>query len=193
MFRKFRAFEASSIFEFVDPDTGFKFKAGKLMDLYKDIILYRQQNNLTPIESLNHVVENYLCSLPENCNKCQENDTITRSFSQYIQGGIALLKNMAFKKYASQHVAETRGAQCSTCRFNVFPDKSGFLAWADDIAISQVGERKVSMASELGSCSVCQCPLRGKIFVADTLPKFPDDQVDKLKSVSCWQLKLSSQ
>lgn len=193
MFRRFKAFEASPIYQFKDPDTGFIQKAASLTELYKNIIMYRLQNNLEAIESLREVVENYLCGLPENCNKCQENVEIERSFSQYIKGGIALLKNMAFNRFVTQDVAEKRALQCTQCKFNVFPDRGPFLKWADEIAVSQVGERKTSYDNELGNCEVCTCVLKSKVFYDGKLDKFSDEEVVKMKSVSCWQLQLSGQ
>jgi hypothetical protein len=192
MFLRLKAFEAFDIYEFKDPDTGFLFKAAKLSDLYKDIILYREQNNLERLEGLNHVVENYLCGLPRNCNKCQEN-ILDRSFWAYVRGGIALLKNMTFKEYVPQYVAEKRALQCSGCRFNVFPDKDNFMKWTDEIAVSCVGDRKVSIADKLGNCEVCSCVLKSKCFFGGKLEKFNDEQLVKLQSVNCWQLESSGQ
>lgn len=193
MFLKLKPFQAFSRFEFKDPDTRMLHKAPDLSNLYNLIIRYRAQNNLPPLEALNHVVENYLCSLPENCYKCQENEEVDRKFSAYIRGGVALLKNMFFRRFASQEVAETRAAQCVKCPYNVFPDKGPFLQWADDIAIAQVGDRKVSVTDKLGNCAVCSCVIKSKVFYDGKLDKFPDDQLVKMKSVSCWQLPLAGQ
>lgn len=191
MFKKFKAFEASARLEFKDPDTGHMYSAKKLGDLYKDIIQYRVQNGLELIENLVETVENYICGLPENCNKCTGVE-LHRSFYTYIKGGIALIKNIAFKKYATQEVAEERAKQCVACKFNVFPDKDVFTKWSDDIAIMQVGERKTSLHEELASCEVCTCALRGKVFFDGTLPPFTDEEKEKLESVKCWQLSLVS-
>lgn len=192
MFRKFRAFEASGSIEFRDPDTGHIYKAQTLTELYKVIVLYRQQNNLEPIELLRETVENYLCGLPENTNKCQPVE-LHRSVMTYIKGGVHLAKNLIFRRYAVQSVAEERAKQCETCKFNVFPDKGAFIQFADNLAIMQVGERKTSNYDKLGNCEVCTCSLRSKVFFAGVLEPFTDEEVVKLKSVRCWQLRLSNQ
>lgn len=192
MFRKFRAFEASPTIEFRDPDTGHIYKAQTLTELYKNIVMYRLQNKLEPIELLRETVETYLCSLPENANKCQGVE-MQRSVMTYVKGGVQLFKNLVFRKYASQAVAEQRAQQCEKCEFNVFPDKKHFMKFADNLAIMQVGERKTSNADKLGNCEVCTCVLKSKVFFAGKLDKFTDEEVVKLKSVKCWQLKLSGQ
>lgn len=189
MFQKFKPFQASPVFSFKDPDTGHPYNAKSLGSLYKDIILYREQNNLEPIENLNLVVENYLCGLPENCNSCEERP-LGRTLWQYVQGGMLLLKNIVYKEYAPQEVAEKRALQCSTCEFNINPDRGAFEQWADGVAIAQVGDRKTSLDSKLFSCVVCSCVLRGKVHYGGTLPKFSDEQRKKFEKVSCWNLGL---
>jgi len=191
-FRKFKALEISRVVEFKDPDTGLLYTAKNLSALYGKIVSYRVQNQLEMIDHLAEVVANYLCGLPENCNKC-EPLKMHRSWYTTVQGGMLLLKNMWFKKQCSQKTAEARAAQCVTCKFNVFPDKGPWMAFADNIAIGQVGDKHVSVEKETGSCSVCTCVIRSKVFWGDTLPAFPDDQVSKFREVSCWQLKLSGQ
>ena len=191
--RRFKAFEASPTIEFKDPDTGYMFRANNLKNLYVDIIKYRAQNNLEPVEYLREVVENYLCGLPENCNKCQENDKLSRSISQYVRGGIALLKNMAYPRFVTQAVAEERAEQCIKCPNNIFPDKGPFLAWSDEIAIQQVGERKSVHHEDLGSCKVCTCTLKSKVFFGGALSEFPSEELVELKKVNCWQLKITGQ
>lgn len=192
MFRKFRAFEASGSYSFVDPDTGHKFAAPKLDDLYRDINNYRRQNRLEEIESLPLVVENYLCGLPENQHKCQPM-ILHRSITEYIRGGIHLIRNLAFPKFAKQEVAEARASQCIKCPLNIFPNKDHFVAWSDGIAIKEVGERRTSVHEQLGSCAGCGCPLKSKVFVAGPLKPFKDEEVKLMRPVGCWQLGLSGQ
>jgi len=193
MFLRFKPFEASWTFQFKDPDTAFTYHSHNLTELYRRIILYRQQNNLEMIEELPQVVENYLCGLPENVGKCQENIELDRKFTAYVKGGVSLLKNMLFGLYAKREVAEKRALQCVSCPNNVFPDKGAFLKWSDDIAIAQVGERKVTVHEQLGSCKVCSCPLRSKVFFEGKIAPFPEEELVELKKVSCWQLSLSGQ
>lgn len=193
MFRRFRAFEVPRTYAFKDPDTGFLYNAKTLNELYTSIIAYRVQNKLDFIEELPLVVENYICGLPENCNKCIHNEKLHRSLFMYIKGGIALLRNMAFKRYATQEEADKRGLQCISCEYNTFPDKSAFVAWADEVTIQQVGDRKSIHDRELGNCSVCTCVLKSKVFFDGKLDEFNAEETKKMRGVSCWQLKLSGQ
>lgn len=193
MLRTLKPFEAFPTYTFRDPDTARIFGPYKeAKDLYVEIIQYREQNKLEPLEFLRETVEHYLCSLPENTHRCKSIE-LHRSAWTYVKGGIQLFKNMWYKNFVSQEVAEVRAAQCVKCPHNVFPDKNAFMAFADDVAISQVGEKKVSAHNQLASCEICSCPLRGKVFFGGTLPKFSDEEVNKMRAVSCWQLKLSNQ
>lgn len=191
-FKKFKAFTASASIEFKDPDTGHVFKAKSLTELYRNIIMYRVQNNLEMIEYLPQVVENYQCSLPCNIGRCEE-ATLERSLAQTVRGGVALIYNMMFPRFATQEEAEARAEQCVKCPNNIFPDKGPFIAWSDDVAIQQVGERRTTRHNELGNCAACSCPMRSKVFVGGKLRKFPEDEVIEMRKVGCWQLRLSGQ
>src|SRR5690348_12853772 len=148
MFKKFRAFEVPAYWVFTDPDTGYSFSGKDKPSLIKDIVNYRFQNNLEPIERLDLVLDNYLCGLPENNHKCTGYE-LDRKFSQYIKGGLALLKNLAFKRFATQAEAERRSKICEKCPYNIFPDKGPFIKWSDDIAVSCVGEKKTENYQKL--------------------------------------------
>lgn len=193
MLRRFKAFEAPDHYEFKDPDTGYVMKGPTIVTVINQINQYRAQNGLEILEQLPAVIEEYTCGLPENCNKCQPNTDLHRSIFLYVKGGVQLAKNALFRNFVTQAQAETRGQQCLGCRHNVFPDKTGFPAWADNVAVMQVGDRKVSMEKDLGNCEVCTCLLKSKVFQGGPLPKFPEDQVEKLRDVKCWQLKESNQ
>lgn len=192
MLKKFKPFQASGRIEFKDPDTGHIYTAPTTQELHRSIVMYRMQNQLEPIEALPDVVENYMCELGCNVGKCVTVE-LKRSWSHYIKGGIALVKNMAFRKYCTQEEAEKRAEQCVACVHNIFPDKGPFVSWVDDIAIQQVGERRTKRHNDLGSCAVCTCPLRSKVFVGTPLPGFPESEAQEMRKVKCWQLKLSSQ
>lgn len=192
MLRKFKPFEATTNFQFRDPDTGYNHRGKDRAELFRNIISYRLQNELEPIDHLNQVVENYLCGLPENCNKCV-GEELKRGFFTYVKGGVALVKQMIYKEFATQEVAEKRANQCVGCEHNYFPDRGPFIGWIDEIAISTVGERRSAKHDELGECSVCLCPLRSKVFFKGELPKFPEEELVKLRSVKCWQIELAGQ
>ena len=191
---KFKAFEVPSKYDFKDPDTGLPFLASSEEELISQITAYRAQNGLEPIDGLPIVLQNYWCGQAANAGKCKECAVeLTRGFSQYIKGGLTLLRTMMFKQFASQEVAEARAKQCSTCRFNVFYDKGPFVEWTDQIAIQCVGQRKTSFDDKLGNCACCSCVLKSKVHITGPLDPFTPKQIEQMKTVNCWQLPLSGQ
>jgi len=99
-----------------------------------------------------------------------------------------------FKTFASQEVAEKRALQCSKCKFNVaLEDSNAFRQWTNDIAIQCVGQRKTSLDSKLNTCAICSCVLKSKVHIDTKLDPFTPKQVERMKSVNCWQLALSNQ
>lgn len=190
MFLKFKKFTGPKDFEFKDPDTGFLYKEKSLNELHARIAKYRLQNGLPAIEFLPQVVENYLCHKPLNSGSCEASKPFKRGIAQYIEGGIALLKNFAYQKFAPQDVADARSAQCASCVFNTFPDLGPFITWSNEIAIDSVGDRKSSHHDSLGICSACSCPLRAKVFYDGPIA-LTQEQVTEMSTVSCWQVPLA--
>lgn len=187
-FLKFRPFESSYRYYFVDPDTKHEYEAFSQDALIKQIVSYREQNRLEPIEELPSVVEHYLCSLPENAGRCSPS-VLARGLFQTIRGGIALLTNVFYgaKAMVPDEVAESRAAICIGCPHNVFPDKKGFVRFADRLAEASTGGRRIPSYDKLGSCEICTCVLRAKVFKK---PPFDmtKEELSKLPSF-CWVLK----
>lgn len=188
-FSRFKAFNGPKNIYFVDPDTGQKLVASDKEQLIKHIVAYRNQNNLPPIEELDMVLENFWCVQEENKYNCVTIEDTPLGILGYIKGGIVLFKNVMFKDFAPQEVAEERAKQCVMCPFNNFPDHAGFLEWTKKAAVDSVGERKVAVQEQLGECRACGCPLRAKVHYKGTL-SFNDQERANMESVSCWQLKL---
>lgn len=182
--KKFLPFATSKIWQFTDPDTGFIHTGRDKPDLIKKILGYRDQNDLDPIDQLGAVVDNYLCELPINLGSCK-NYKLERGFLKYIKGGIALLINMAYDKFVSQDEADRRSSICLGCPHNIFPDKGGFITWADEMAKSAIGDRKSKFHKELGNCSVCSCPLRAKVFFGGKLSLSKQEMIEMPEF--CWQ------
>lgn len=141
---------------------------------------YRKQNNLEEIENLPDVIENYLCTLPENRGNCVPY-TPPRGLMGYLKGGITLLWNMAFNSYATKEVAMRRAEICLSCPNNTFPeDRNAFEKWSNEIAYHSLGGRSTEVDERLGTCAVCTCPLRVKIWNGNVTKdkqyndKFPD-------------------
>lgn len=187
---KFKALEAPDKYLFIDPDTKREFQASTKADIIKQIVSYRAQNELEPLEYLGVVIEAYMCSLPKYRHKCEPAPPFHRSIFAYMTGGIALLKNMFYgeKHIVSPAIADARAEQCITCKFNVFPDKSEFLKWSDSVAEACTNGRKVKHYNELGNCAVCSCPLRAKVWYKGK-ERFSNKELIKFEEVSCWQLK----
>lgn len=171
---------------FQDPDTQHIYKALTKEDLFRQIVNYRVQNRLSPIDALDLVLESYWCSLPENLGRCRI-VRLQRSWEKVKRGGIVLLKNLLMGPNAlvPQLEAERRAAICADCPQNVFPDKGPFNQWADDIALKFVGKRQVSINDDLGNCAVCTCVLRVKVF---TRGPFELTRTEFVQLPSfCWQ------
>lgn len=184
IFKKFKPFLGPISFSFVDPDTGYKYLAKQKPELIDRIVSYRKQNELEPIENLSLVIDNYLCGLPENFGSCQDL-RLERHLMGYVKGGLALLKNMLYKKYVSQEEADRRASICITCEHNVFPDKKNFIKWSDELAESSIGARRSKHHDKLGNCDCCSCPLRCKVWYGDTINLKVDERMCLINE--CWQ------
>lgn len=184
MFFRFLPFEAPTSFCFKDPDTGREFRESSKKALIQRITAYRRQNNLETIEHLDFVLESYWCTLPENSGKCGPVN-LRRGFMGYLKGGVSLLRDVTYQRYAGKDIAEARAKTCAGCVHNVFPDKEGFLKWSDELAYHALGGRTTSLDKDLGSCEICSCPLRVKVHSGE-----PDSGVDGLQDKFpdfCWQ------
>lgn len=188
MFSKFKPFEGPEKFSWQDPDTNRMFHAPSKRELVDRILAYRRQNNLEEIEHLPAVLENYWCGLAENFGKC-EPVKLERGFLAYKQGAMTLLKNMVYQSFVPQIVADKRAEQCSMCKYNVFPDKEGFVAWSDKIAEASTLGKRAAKHEDLGNCDVCTCPLRSKVFMGGSIP-LEKEWLPKMREVNCWQLKV---
>lgn len=186
MFRKFLPFQGPRVYKFRDPDVRTKlYEASTMPGLLALIKGYRAQNELPPIEYLDTVVENFLCGLPEHTGACGPAKPLKRGLIPTLKGGIALITNMLYSRFASQEVADARGAICVQCPGNIFPDKDDFVKWSDDLAEQSVGKLRSAHHDQLGNCAVCTCPLRAKVFW-DGEFKFTPRQMKKFPDF-CWQ------
>ena len=187
---KFKPLEAPDKYLFVDPDTGRKFQDATKHGIIKQIVSYRVQNELEPLEYLGVVIEAYMCSLPQYKYKCEQSAPFGRSIFAYMKGGMALIKNMFYgeKNIVDQDVADKRSDQCIKCPNNVFPDKSDFLRWSDAVAEASTHGKKSKNYSELGNCKVCSCPLKAKVWYKGGDEKHTEKEIDEFKKVDCWQL-----
>lgn len=187
MLLKFKPFETSDTYTFIDPDTQFKYQEPTMDALIHRIVTYRAQNALPPIEELRVVVENYLCHRPQNVGRCNPNTKISRSLWKYIKGGVTLIKNLTIENPVTQELADKRSAQCKTCLYNYFPDRGAFIRWSDSMAEAAVGNKKSKHHNALGNCEVCSCCLKAKVWVPG--PHKPDkDEIPKFQEVNCWQI-----
>lgn len=187
VFLKFKTGERSLEFNFPDPDTGYIHKASNYQNLVREILVYRQNNNLEPIENLPQVLEDYFCRMACNAGKCQKDIALNRGYAAIWKGGILLLKNLLYKRFASQETAENRAKQCSTCKYNVLKNPD----LLDIAAEKMVGKRSLpeELKAKTGNCAACGCNLRGKVFYDGEIS--PDEEELKaFQEVNCWQLGL---
>jgi hypothetical protein len=186
---KFKPNEGPFEYDFIDPDTGYQYREASKSELITRINNYRQHNELPSIDMLGLVVENYMCQLPKNYGKCSPITNLSRSFWTVLKGGVSLVVNIWYGRFASVEVAEERAKQCASCPFNEYPDKTSLEEWQDSVAEGSVGDRKTSYQSKLGNCKVCSCVLKAKVFY-DGDVSFSAQEIASFKEVNCWQLTL---
>lgn len=191
IFRKFKAFLGPKRFAFRDPDTNREFVGTSITDLVTQVSGYRAQNDLDPLDYLPQTIENYLCGLPEHAGNCTPLKNPQRSVVMMIRGGIALLKNIAYKSFVTQEEADRRSLVCFKCPKNQFPDRSkAFTNWANDMADRSVGDKKSKYHNSLGICGICSCPLRSKVWFEGKI-KLKKEEVEEMKKINCWQPEFS--
>lgn len=189
---KLAPFQTFKEYEFVDPDTKFRYKANSMQDLCARIRLYRAQNDLEELQFLESVVEHWLCTRPDNRGACEKRPPFKRGIIPSIKGGVLILKQMLYNKFADQVVADNRAAICKDCSLNVFPDRGPFVKWADEVAQWAVGERKSKYHEELANCDGCTCLMRSKVFFAGAIKLTEEEKLKMSKAnPSCWQVKES--
>lgn len=198
MFLRLKPYIAPKRFVFKDPDTGYFYQAFTRPELIKRIVNYRAQNNLEPLEQLDHVLEHFWCTdCKENTGNCEPNPAFNpknkefkRSLLAYFKGGIALLKNVFYGEanMVSQEVADERAVICRECPHNIVPVKGPMLKWSDEIAEASTGGRKSKYHDELGSCEVCSCPLRAKVFYKGDFGLSAEEKSKMSKLPKCWQV-----
>lgn len=190
MLFKFKPFEVSGAWEFIDPDTNYKYIAPNKKELIQLIVGYRSQNKLDPIPSLDVVLESYLCTLPCNTGKCKPYGKLTRGLMAYMKGGIALVANLWYDNTVSQKEADRRSSVCFSCPLNVFPDRGPFVQWSDNIAEASIGKKKSEYHDDLGNCAACSCPLRAKVWYPGPVDLNPGEETLMRSVKNCWQLEL---
>lgn len=186
IFKKFKPFLSPSVFSFKDPDSGREFSDSNMLGLRNQVRAYRKANELEELEFLETVIENHLCSLPVHTGMCTPIKNPKRSVIQWVRGGVALLKNIAYSTFVEQSEADRRSTICAKCPQNVFPDRGFFLKWAEDMAQRSVGNRKSQHHDELGICGVCSCPSRSKVWYNGKI-KLSTQEISEMKKLNCWQ------
>lgn len=186
MFSKFKPFAGPEEYSWKDPDTGRLFKEPSKKALIERIVLYRSQNNLETIDHLDAVLENYWCGRPENRGKCVPT-VMERGFLGYVKGGVGLIKRMVYNSFVDQATADNRAAICLKCPRMIWPDKGPFIKWSDDIAEASTLGRRSKFHDELGSCEICTCVMRAKIWMGGTIPLEPE-WVEPMTKAHCWQI-----
>ncbi len=179
-------------FIFQDPDTKRKFKANSREALTKAIVAYRAANGLEPIKRLEMVLDHYWATLPENIGNTEVAPELGRGWLAYVKGGLTMLDYLYYgeKSLVTQEIANKRAKQCTSCKYNIFPDKGPFIAWADEIAKASVGDKMTPYDAELGNCQVCSCVNRAKVWYRGKF-KPSAKEIEKFKEVNCWQLQLT--
>lgn len=190
MLKKFSVMNSPKKWEFRDPDTKREFVGSSLHDVAAKVRAYRSQNDLSVLDYLENVIENYLCGKPENKGSCEPLPKLKRGLFPSIKGGIVVLTNLMYKSFASQELADERSAICRECPHNIFPDKGPFIQWSDEIALHSIGDRRSKYHDELGNCYICTCPLRPKVFFTGDL-NLKKEELEQMPDF-CWQKRESA-
>lgn len=196
MFFKFKPFEAPTVYKFKDPDTSHEYYSATRGGLLRTIVDYRYQNDLPEIEHLEEVLDHYLCTLPENINKCEVCDT-PRGVMQIYRGGLSLLKTVLLKKMVPLSVASARTKICYMCPNNQYPtdaDRSVaeggstvFDMWSTKVAEQATTDRPSAYDKKLKQCIACSCPLKVKV---NSVGPFKLTKTERFKMPEyCWQLE----
>lgn len=189
MLRKFSIMNSPSDWHFKNPEDSFIIRGKDLAETARKVRMYRSQNEQEPLEFLESVIENYLCMLPANKGSCEKMPPLKRGLYTTLKAGVLLVKQMMYNSFTSQEVADSRALICTKCSFNVFPDKTKFVKWADDIAAQTVGDRKSAHHDELGNCEGCTCLLRSKVFYDGKIKlKLLAETRMRKANINCWQL-----
>lgn len=188
----FDNFQASSVWELPDPDRPDHIHRGETRGaLVAAIVNYRTQNGLEPLERLNLIIDNYLCSLPCNTGKCKQL-VLERGYLEYLKGGLTLVQKLFYgdKFIVTQAEANARALICKDCPLNSFPDRDMFIRWSDEVALHSVGLRKVICQEDLGNCMGCSCCLKAKVWYKGPF-KLNAEQETIMGSANskCWQLR----
>lgn len=186
---QFNNFASPTTFKWTDPDTKHQYTGANLKDLCQKIRSYRSQNELSELDYLETIVEDYLCRLPQHNGSCRHRGPLKRGIVKTLRGGVAVLQNMLFKSFASQEEADRRSAICKDCAFNDFPDRDRFVKWSDSIAQMSIQDRRSKHHDDLGTCLGCLCPMRSKVFWNGPVDLKEEDKI-KMKAVNpqCWQV-----
>lgn len=185
---RLKPFTGPKHYIFKDPDRPDHIYESKTRDgLIKQIVSYRAQNELPPIQHLSMVLENFWANLPENAENAEITPPLKRGFLAYLKGGIALLDYVFYGENAmvSQEEAERRAKICLSCPFNTFPDKGAFIDWSDRMAEACVGDKKTSVHADLGNCEVCSCTLKSKVFYKGPF-RCSKEEMERFPQF-CWQ------
>lgn len=190
---------------FIDPETGYNFHRSysTLDQLVDHINSYRAENRLDPLPDTRAIVMHYICSKPRSAGRCVP-VRYGRSLSQYLAGLNAAIK-MAVrpqnKGYVPAGVSEKRAETCVRCPYNKLNQNHSSLGHYSDRAVQAlVGARTTSQDGKLFSCSICTCPLRSKVHVAQDIVEASLSAPERVRlpqglpgldnqPLYCWQIK----
>lgn len=189
---------------FVDPESGFRFKDYSLDELVTHVDEYRAQNKMDPLPDTRAIVMHYICSQKKSGERCVAVRAMTRSLSQYLSGMNAALKMVLRRPsrgFVLQNTAEARAAICVRCPYNKINQNHKSLGnYADRAVQAIVGARTTPFDGRLFSCSICTCPLRSKVHVAQDIVESSLSQRERVRLPNglpgldgellyCWQIK----
>lgn len=149
---------------FVELLTGQKFKAETLPDLVKQIVKYRESNDIAGGAPEDDVHE-FLCArMPELCGRPHLAVTFESFTMEDVKAFLAFFKDAVTQYgYAPLELAEARAAVCVTCPLNVrIPGCKGCHSIAS-LIVTATGGKRTKYDSSLQECGACGCALSAKV------------------------------
>jgi hypothetical protein len=117
-------------------------------------------------------------------------DSVTLNLGDIMRGTEALIRfKLSGSKLVSQDEADNRAATCATCKFNS-QHKSNCGGICDELkrlVVRIVGASLTSNDASLGSCAVCKCALKAKVFLPKSLLQAVDTpEIAQNYPDHCW-------
>ncbi len=157
---------------YIQPETGFEFKASTLRVVIQKVAEHRRANGL-PAGDPSADIQDFVCAqLPigsENCiHELEGEDYALKTHftmedvKRFIQAAISALGSRGL---VEQPEAERRAALCASCPLNTTVGGCWRCKGLADWLFRLIGARNTAHAGRLNQCGVCGCSIKAKIWL----------------------------